>query len=292
MTFKQLFRDNRRILSFELFPPKTTKGDASLYKHVAQLSQFSPDFITCTYGAGGSTREKTLEIVARIKQDFNAIVASHLTLVDSSVDQLRSYLQQAADAQIDAIVALRGDPPVGQSKFKKTAGGLSYANELVEMIRQEFDQFGVAVAGYPETHREAPSSEVDLDNLKRKVDAGADVVITQLFYDNADFFRFRDQCRDKGIEIPILPGLLPITKLDQVERITALCGSRLPKTLADRLIENNDPDWHFKVGVEHAVAQVDELVDQGADGIHFYVLNRSQAVVAIMSALRNEFQTA
>lgn len=288
--FKSIFDQPGRILSYELFPPKTEKGEKALYKHLDQLSKFKPDFITCTYGAGGSTRDKTLQIVKEVKQQFNAVVASHLTLVDATVDQLRDYLSQAQNAEIDAIVALRGDPPQGESTFKATPGGFRYANELVELLHAEFSDFGVAVAGYPETHREAPSAQADLDNLKRKVDAGADVVITQLFYDNADFFRFRDKCAEAGITVPILPGILPVTKLQQAERITKLCGSKMPDELSYRLRENDSSDWHFKVGVEHAARQVDELIEHEADGIHFYVLNQSQAVTAIMSAMQNEFQ--
>jgi len=291
MTFREVFDRPGRVLSFELFPPKTDKGIVSLYRHVEKLVEYDPDFITCTYGAGGSTRDKTLEIVTHIKQRFDRIVAAHLTLVESTADQLRDFLARAQSAQIDAIVALRGDPPLGQSAFQKTTGGFRYANELVELIDAEFPQFGVAVAGYPETHREAPGPQADLDNLKRKVDAGADAIITQLFYDNDDFFRFRDRCQAAGIKKPILAGLLPITKLAQVQRLTQMCGSKLPAGLANRLHEQDSNDWHFQVGVEHATAQVDQLVAEQVDGIHFYVLNRSQAIVAIMSALKNEFQT-
>ncbi|HMO13933.1 MAG TPA: methylenetetrahydrofolate reductase [NAD(P)H] [Pirellulaceae bacterium] len=292
MSFQNLARASKRLLSFELFPPKTEQGATTLFEHVDRLNQFEPDFVTCTYGAGGSSRDKTLHVVSEIKQRCNTIVASHLTLVGSTVEELRAYLQRTSDANIDAIVALRGDPPAGQTNFQKTPGGLEYANELVALIREEFAQLGVAVAGYPETHREAPSAEIDLLNLRRKVDAGADMVITQLFYDNDDFYRFRDRCRDCGIHVPILAGLLPITQLEQVQRITSLCGSKLPHTLVDKLSEKSDLDWHFQVGVEHATAQVADLMRQQVDGIHFYVLNRSQAVTAIMSTLHNEFHAA
>ncbi len=290
MSILNFRKASKRLLSFELFPPKTPQGETSLFTHVEQLNSYSPDFFTCTYGAGGSTREKTLQIVSEIKRRYQVTVASHLTLVGSSASQLREYLQQATEAQIDGIVALRGDPPAGTDKFAVTAGGYRFANELVELIQSEFNHFTVAVAGYPETHREAETPEIDMENLKRKVDAGADLIITQLFYDNADFFRFRDKCQQAGIDVPIMPGLLPITQLDQVQRITSLCGATLPRRLLQKLSERSDADWHFQVGVNHAIAQVDELVDHNADGIHFYVLNRSQAVTAIMSALSNEFQ--
>ena len=173
MQLNHIYESDPRAISFELFPPKTTKGEASLYRHVKKLMAFEPAFITCTYGAGGSTQSKTLEIISKVKQDFKIPVASHLTLVGSSVDDLRQYLKTARDQSVDFIVALRGDPPEGETEFRQAAGGLRYANELVELIDAEFDDFGVIVAGYPEKHREAPSLDIDLDNLKRKVDAGA-----------------------------------------------------------------------------------------------------------------------
>jgi methylenetetrahydrofolate reductase (NADPH) len=272
-------------ISFELFPPKTDAGEASLYEHVERLMIFEPYLITCTYGAGGSTQAKTLEIVQRVKQRFQVPVASHLTLVGSTVDDLRTYLERAEQIHIDAIVALRGDPPVGSSQFQVTEGGLRYANELVELIRAEFHSFGVLVAGYPEKHREATSLEIDLDNLKRKVDAGADVVVTQLFYDNDDFFRFRDRCLARGIEVPIVPGLLPVTNLQQVQRITSLCDAKLPTPFVQRLQQNENPQWQFQVGVDKAIEQVQGLMAGGVVGLHFYVLNRSDATIKILESI-------
>lgn len=228
MTISSHYGPAKFGLSFELFPPKTAAGDEALFKNVAELVAFRPDFVTCTYGAGGSTRDKTLDIVSQVKERFGVPVASHLTVVGLAVDALRHYLAEAQSRKIDYVVALRGDPPKGDANFQPTAGGLRYASELVQLIRAEFPSFGIAVAGYPETHREALSPEADLENLKRKVDAGGDVVITQLFYDNADFFRFREQCDRVGIRAPLIPGILPVTNLAQIKRITALCGARLP----------------------------------------------------------------
>src|SRR5688572_25707857 len=205
MTLSAAYGAGKFGLSFELFPPKTEQGIANLFQHVARLVEFRPSFITCTYGAGGSTQSTTLEIVARVHREFRLPVATHLTCVGRTVDELREYLQSARAADVENVVALRGDPPRGDTVFRPVEGGLRYGNELVGLIRAEFPEFGVAVAGYPETHPEAPSSEADLTNLKRKVDAGADVVITQLFYDNADFFRFRDRCAAAGIRVPIVP---------------------------------------------------------------------------------------
>jgi methylenetetrahydrofolate reductase (NADPH) len=273
-------------LSFELFPPKTPAGEEAMYASVAELMSFGPDVITCTYGAGGSTRDKTLEITEQVKRRFGVRVASHLTCVGSTVDQLRNYLHEARARGIDNIVALRGDPPKGEAAFKPVDGGLRYAAELVALLRTEFSQFGIAVAGYPETHQEATSPQADLDNLKRKVAAGGDVVITQLFYDNADFFRFREACQALGITVPIVPGILPVTNLSQIQRITSLCKACLPLSFVDALSQRNDPEWQFEQGVAYAARQVQELIDAGVPGIHFYVLNRSQATGAVLRAVR------
>lgn len=271
-------------LSFELFPPKTAAGEASLYENVGHLMTFKPDVITCTFGAGGSTRDKTLEITTEVRKRFGVRVASHLTCVGSTVEMLRGYLREARGAGIENIVALRGDPPKGQTAFKPIEGGLRFASELVELIRHEFPSFGIAVAGYPETHQEAISPQADLENLARKVKAGGDVVITQLFYNNADFFRFRDRCQELGIDAPIVPGILPVTNLSQIKRIASLCKACLPPDFEAELSQKgDDADWQFQVGVRHATRQVQELIDAGIPGIHFYVLNKSPATSAVLS---------
>jgi methylenetetrahydrofolate reductase (NADPH) len=209
-------------------------------------------------------------------------VASHLTCVGATQEDLRGYLLEAQRRGIDAIVALRGDPPQGEDHFQPQPGGFRYANQLVELIRGEFPHFGVAVAGYPEMHQEAASPAADLENLKRKVAAGADVVLTQLFYDQQDFFRFRDRYQQAGIEVPLVPGILPVTNLAQIKRITALCGAQLPAAFVQRLAEQDDPEWQFQVGVEFASAQVQALVDEEIAGLHFYVLNKSQATSQVL----------
>jgi methylenetetrahydrofolate reductase (NADPH) len=273
-------------LSFELFPPKTPAGEQELYRNLEQLLEFSPSYITCTYGAGGSTRDKTLEIVEQVHRRYGYPVASHLTCVGSRVDELKAYLAEAAARGVDNIVALRGDPPRGHSEFKPVAGGLTYASELVALVRSEFPQFGIAVAGYPETHREAATPASDLANLKRKVAAGGDIVITQLFYDNADFFRFRRECLQLGIAVPIVPGILPITNFAQVQRITAMCGAGMPTELVQALEAiGDDAGRQFEIGVEFATRQVQELIDSGIPGIHFYVLNKSPATAAVLRAV-------
>jgi methylenetetrahydrofolate reductase (NADPH) len=272
-------------LSVELFPPKTRAGDAALFQNVARLMAFRPDFVTCTYGAGGSTRDKTLEIVRHVRQEFQVRVASHLTCVGATADQLRDYLHEAVRCEVNYIVALRGDPPRGDSTFQPIDGGLRYANELVSLIRREFPAFGIAVAGYPEKHLEAPDIEVDLENLKRKVGAGADIVITQLFYNNQDFFRFRERCQELGIRVPIVPGILPVTNLSQIQRLTSMCGAHLPSDFVQALQQNEDPDSQFQVGVEYAINQVRGLIEAGVPGIHFYVLNKSQATARVLESV-------
>jgi methylenetetrahydrofolate reductase (NADPH) len=286
MKFSEVYRADHLGLSLELFPPKTERGEAALFRHVAELVAFEPDLITCTYGAGGSTREKTLAIVGRVQEEFGISVAAHLTCVGSSKDDLRSVLTAASEQGVENIVALRGDPPKDEADFTPAPGGLAYASELVTLIRDEFPQFGIAVAGYPETHSEAPSAAVDLENLKRKVDCGADVVITQLFYNNDDFFRFRDRCDQIGIGVPIVPGLLPVTNLLQIQRITSLCGACLPAEFVSALEARGDDEaGQFEVGVEFATRQTQGLIDGGSPGVHFYVLNKSQATVCVLKSV-------
>lgn len=286
MRFGDAYGPDKFGLSFELFPPKTDAGEKALFRHVERLVEFEPSFITCTYGAGGSTRDKTLSIITEVHERFGVSVASHLTCVGSTVDELRGYLQEAAARGVANIVALRGDPPQGETEFKPIEGGLSFANELVELIKAEFPNLGIAVAGYPETHQEAVSPAVDLDHLKRKVDAGGEVVLTQLFYDNQDFFRFRDECDKRGVAAPLVPGLLPVVNFSQIQRITNLCGARLPEDFTAALAAcGDDADAQVDVGIEFASRQVQELLDADVPGIHFYVLNKSEATARVLQAV-------
>jgi methylenetetrahydrofolate reductase (NADPH) len=283
MNIAAAYGPGRFGLSFELFPPKTRQSEEELFRHVAELMAYEPSFVTCTYGAGGSTRDKTLDIVEQVHTRYGCAVAAHLTCVGSTVDDLRSYLTDAVGRGIGNIVALRGDPPKGDASFRPVPGGLRYANELVSLIRGEFRELGVLVAGYPETHQEATSPQADLANLKRKVDAGADAVITQLFYNNADFFRFRDACGRMKIDVPIVPGILPVTNVAQIKRIASLCGACLPDEFAADLDRRaDDPEGQFEVGVEYATRQVQELVEADVPGIHFYVLNKSPATCRVL----------
>lgn len=286
MSLASHYATSRCAISFELFPPKTAAGLASLCENVRRLTEFKPDFFTCTYGAGGSTHGTTLEVLQKVREITSLPVASHLTCVGATVEQLESYLTEAKAQGTDYIVALRGDPPKGTDRFEATAGGLSYANELVELIRAKFSDFGIAVAGYPEVHQEAPDARTDLENLKRKVDAGADVVITQLFYNNDDFYRFRDDCVAAGIKIPIVPGILPVTNFKQALRIASMCKACIPDGLQSAMNRSDDTVEQFKVGVEHARKQSVDLIENGVPGIHYYVLNKSDAAECLLDGLQ------
>ncbi len=286
MKFGEAYGSGRFGLSFEIFPPKTPAGEEALFATVVELVAFRPSFVTCTYGAGGSTREKTLELTVAIRERYGVSTAAHLTCVGSSHADLGAWLANAATRRVENIVALRGDPPRGESRFVPADGGPAHAIELVTLIRREFPHFGVAVAGYPETHQEALSPEADLAHLKRKVEAGADVVITQLFYDNRDFFAFQRRYREAGIPVPLVPGILPIINYSQIQRITALCGAKLPPALVAALeARRDDPEAEMEVGVAHATRQCRELLEAGVPGLHFYVLNRATATTRILQGL-------
>jgi len=278
-------------LSVEIFPPKSADGDAGLRQTLSDLAPFRPGYISCTYGAGGSTQLRTLEWCQEIQDKFGCTATAHFTCVGSTQGELVEWLRKAYAAGIRNIMALRGDAPQGQTEFQAVDGGLKYANELVSLIREHYPDMGIGVAGYPEKHPEAPSLEVDLANLKRKVDAGADAVVTQLFYDNTAYFRFREQAARLGISQPIVPGIMPITEFARIQRITSLCHAQLPPSLYSRLeAVKDDKAAQFQIGVEFAISQCRELMDQGAPGIHFYVLNRSDASRQIFEALGFEAQ--
>jgi len=283
VSIKDAYAGSRFGLSFELFPPKTPESETVMWRTVDELLAFDPALITCTYGAGGSTRGTTLDVLKGVLARRGLPVASHLTCVGSTVDELRGYLREALGVGVTAIVALRGDPPKGETAFQQAAGGLRYASELTALIRSEFPEFDILVAGYPETHQEAVSPEADLENLKRKCDAGGDVVVTQLFYDNADFFRFRDRCSALGITAPIVPGVMPVTNYAQIRRIASLCKARLPDSFT-RPFEaaGDDEAAQFEAGVTFAARQVEELISAGVPGVHFYVLNKSPATVRVL----------
>lgn len=286
MSLREIYGPDRFGLSIEIFPPKTPEGDDGLRQTLRELTPYQPAFISCTYGAGGSTSKRTIDWCREIQEQFGRPATAHFTCVGSSREELLEWLRTAVGVGVGNIMALRGDPPAGATNFQPVAGGLRYANELVSLIREHFPQMGIGVGGYPEKHPEAPSAEVDLHNLKRKVDAGADAIFTQLFYDNSRFYAFRDACQKLGIQIPIVPGIMPITEFARIKRITALCGAAIPADLATRLeAAQEDKQAQFDIGVEFAIEQCRDLISQGVPGLHFYVLNKSQACRKILDAL-------
>lgn len=273
------------VISFEVFPPRSDKAEEQLKRALPRLLALKPTYMTVTYGAFGSDQERTLEIAASIKAEYDVETASHLTCVGHSREEIDAILKRLRRAGIENIVALRGDPPQGAKSFVAPEGGFRHASELVAHIRAEHD-FGLAVAGYPEKHVEAVDFETDLGHLKHKVEAGGDIVITQLFYDNADYYRFVDRARKIGIGVPIVPGLLPIQSFGQIKRIASLCGARIPPALHDELeAAEKDPAKVKDVGVRWAIEQGRDLLDQGAPGIHFYVLNRAKHMERICAEL-------
>lgn len=286
MRIGDIYRENGFGLSMEVFPPKTPAGDATLHHTLERLAVYRPAFISCTYGAGGSTRDRTIDWCVDVQQRLTMTATAHLTCVNSSRNEMIEWLALAHGRGIRNIMALRGDPPQGQQSFQPVEGGLWHANELVALIREQLPDVGIGVAGYPEKHPEAPDPAADLENLKRKVEAGADAVFTQLFYVNDNFFDFRDRFEQAGIGAPLIPGIMPITEFARIKRITSLCGAAIPNDLADRLeAAQDDKPAQFTIGVEHAIHQCRQLIDRGAPGIHFYVLNRSRACEEILNDL-------
>jgi methylenetetrahydrofolate reductase (NADPH) len=275
------------LFSFEFFPPKDETAAGALMQTVEQLKTLKPDFVSVTYGAGGSTRAKTLELVARIKHGVGIEAMAHLTCVGHSKAEIRAILKELSDHGIENILALRGDPPKGQATFTPHPDGFHYANELAEEIART-GQFCFGVAGYPEKHPEARTLEADLQSLKRKVDAGAAFVTTQLFFHNGHYFDFVSRARAIGIRVPIVPGLMPVTNYSQVQRFTAQCGATLPSDFARELdAAQADTDAVTRLGIRHAAQQGEELLRKGAPGIHFYTLNKSRATREILEHLRN-----
>lgn len=286
MRIKDMFRGRERVVSFEFFPPKTEEGVEKLYGTVEALRGCRPSFVSVTYGAGGSTRDRTIALVTRIKQDLGMEPLAHLTCVGSTKAEIEKVLDRLAEAGVENVLALRGDPPKGESTFKPTEGGFAHAGELVQFIRDKGYDFCVGAAAYPEGHPEADDLDVDLKHLRSKVKAGADFLITQLFFDNQDYFPFVRRARSVGIDVPIVPGLMPITNFKQIKRFTKICGARIPQELYRRLkIVEADPAAVVATGVYWTTRQAKYLLDGGAPGVHFYTLNKSSATLAVHAAL-------
>jgi len=284
---RNLLNPSKPCFSFEFFPPKTPEGEQTLWATLDDLRQLDPGFVSVTYGAGGSTRDRTIALVSQIKQRTGIEAMAHLTCVGHSKEELVSVLQALSRARVENVLALRGDPPKGSSTFQAAPNGLRYASELVELIKAQDLGLCLGSACYPEGHVETPSRDADLQHLKTKTDAGLDFLITQLFFDNAFYFDFVERARRLGINVPIVPGIMPITSFEQVNRFVRLCGATVPMRLQLALEKvKDDPEAVAQLGVAHATVQCLELLSRGVPGIHFYTLNRSPASRMIVSALR------
>ncbi|MGE5181859.1 MAG: methylenetetrahydrofolate reductase [NAD(P)H] [Acidobacteriota bacterium] len=285
MRIDQILRAGEPVFSFEFFPARSPQGEETLLRTIDELKPLAPAFVSVTYGAMGSNRGQVVELVSRIKHQIGLNPMAHLSCTGHTRDEIAAILEQLAAAGIDNVLALRGDPPKGEP-FRAVPGGFAYASDLVAFIRERWS-FCVGGACYPEVHPDAPSPDADLANLETKVRAGANFLITQLFFDNDDYFAFVARARAAGITLPILPGIMPIVDAGGVKRMTAMCGARLPEDLARRLASaDGDPDAVLALGIEHATAQCRDLLRRGAPGVHFYTLNRSPATRGILSTLR------
>jgi len=272
--------------SFEFFPPKGEAGMATLFETLADLRDYRPSYVSVTYGAGGSTRELTVELVRRIKQELGLEAMAHLTCVGATQSEIGQVLDSLRAARVDNVIALRGDPPKGQEHFERTVGGFAHASELAAFVRQNYD-FCIAGACYPEKHPEASSAEQDLAALKVKVDSGAEFLVTQLFFDADAYLGFVDKARAIGIKVPIVAGIMPITNVAQIKRFTSMCGATIPPELLAELEQHeNDPQKVREIGVRSAVELCTKLLEAGVPGIHFYTLNRSLATREILDTLR------
>ncbi len=285
-TISDLFAQRRTLRSLEFFPPKDEAGVDALRQTAAALRRLQPDFVSVTYGAGGGTRQRTAQVSAMLRQEFGLTVMPHLTCVGHTQAELAAVADAHHDAGIRNIMALRGDPPKGTAAYTPAPDGLRHANELVALLKARHADFCLGVAGYPEKHPEAPSPDDDLANLKRKVDAGAAFVTTQLFFDNDVFYRFVDRCRAAGITVPIVPGIMPVLSLKQVTRMTALCGAALPYRLTRRLEAAGDqPEVVETLGIDWALMQIRDLMAHGVPGYHLYIQNRARSALTLAAGL-------
>jgi methylenetetrahydrofolate reductase (NADPH) len=282
-----VLEDHRQpVFSFEFFPPKTDDGVRQLFEAISHLRELEPTFVSVTYGAGGSVRTRTVELVTRIRRELDIEPVAHLTVVDATVDDLRAILDGLRDGGIDNVLALRGDPPEGDERFVATVGGLAHSSELMELITADYG-FCVGGACYPEKHPESADGDEDVRSAKRKADAGASYLITNLFFDNRMYFDFVARARVAGVTVPIIPGIMPVTNVGQIRRFTSKIGASIPEPLLHALrSRENDPDAVLQLGVAWSTLQCAELLAGGAPGVHFFTMNRSPATRAILSALR------
>ena len=271
--------------SFEFFPPKDSDGFDQLFKTIDNLKALNPAFVSVTYGAGGSTRSKTIDLVGRIKKEIGLESMAHLTCVGHNSDEILNVLGDIKKQNVDNVLALRGDPPAGEINFTKPKNGFGYAVELVQFMCERFS-FCIGVAGYPEGHPESSNRKEDLFHLKKKVLAGASFIVTQLFFDNKYYFDFVANLRNIGVDVPVIPGIMPIVNLKQIKRFTKMCGATVPHDLMVRLeAVQDDPESVYQIGVDHAANQCRKLLMQGAPGVHFYTLNRSRATLSVLERL-------
>lgn len=286
MQIKTLLKNSSPLFSFEFFPPKTDEGLSALLETVSSLKDLNPSYVSITYGAGGNTRAKTVELVAKIKRDIGLETAAHLTCVGHSQNELKDNLTELQQKGIENIVALRGDPPKGETRFTPAPNGFRYASELTAFIRKNF-QFSIGVAGYPEKHIESPSLESDIQHLKEKIEAGGDFVITQLFFDNAHYYSYVKRLRALGVTVPVVAGIMPITDVEQTKRFTTMCGASIPAPLLAKLESAaTDKEKIAEIGVEHSVSQCQDLLENKVPGIHFYTLNKSRSTREILERLK------
>jgi len=287
MRIPDLFQSGNPLFSFEFFPPKTENGFRTLLATIERLRELEPSFVSVTYGAGGGTRERTVELVTNLKRNYGIEAMAHVTCVGHDRGEISALLDRLEANGIENIMALRGDPPQGQSSFVKVPNGFTHASELVRFIRQLGHPFALGGAGYPEGHIECRDLELDLEHLRQKVVAGLDFVVTQLFFENDLYLRFVERARRVGIIVPIIPGIMPITDMGQLERFTRMCGAGIPERLRAQLqAVEGDKDAVRRIGIDHATAQCRDLLAHGAPGIHFYTLNQSPATVDILSRIR------
>ncbi|MFA6431309.1 MAG: methylenetetrahydrofolate reductase [NAD(P)H] [Candidatus Margulisiibacteriota bacterium] len=273
-------------LSFEFFPPKTPEQEKNLFDVIGKLKAFNPDFVSITYGAMGTTKDKTIHYAHKIKKEYALAPLMHLTCVAADRHAMEELLSAVAAEGIENILALRGDPPDGEKDFTPPKDGFKYARDLVSFIKKKYPAMCVGVAGFPEGHPSTRDIEKDILYLKEKVDAGADFVITQLFFDNLFFIKFVEKCRKAGISVPIIPGLMPITSLKQINKMIGICGATIPKELSAELDKyKDDAEAIKKIGEAHTVKQAKELLSAGVSGIHYFVMNQSDPISQILSTL-------
>ncbi len=285
MFLRDIYNKNEQVISFEVFPPNKNYNLEELFTTIKELKSLNPGYVSVTYGAGGGTRDRTVEIASKIINELKLQSVAHLTCVNTTKDNLKKILDLLKENNIQNILALRGDPPVGQTNYTKEIGGFNYAFQLVEFIKKNYD-WSIAVAGYPQGHQENKNLDEDINYLKMKVDSGADVIITQLFFDNDYFYKFRDIALKKGINVPIVPGILPILNFNAINKIISLSNATIPDGLLKKLEKHqNTKEDIEKIGIEYAIEQANDLLKNMVPGLHFYTMNKSKQTIEIVNAL-------